>query len=315
MSGNPAIETQLLRKPEWLKVRPPGGAAYARLKSAFRSRNLHTVCEEAQCPNIAECWGGGTATFMLLGDTCTRGCRFCAVRTGNPRGRVDPDEPEKLADAVAEMLLDYAVITMVDRDDLPDGGADHVARCVERLKTRAPRVRVELLVGDFQGDPRAIDRIVRCGADVLAHNIETTEPLTPTIRDRRCSYRRSLDVLSMFKSQDPHRLTKSSIMLGLGEAEADVLRACADLRRAGVDILTLGQYLRPSHWHTPVVEYLSPARFDRFRETAEAMGFRYVASGPLVRSSYRAGELFTKNLLERRSCGGEAGSGGGCLDV
>ena len=297
------IATAVLPKPEWIKVRSPGGPEYARLKSELRSRGLHTVCEEAMCPNIAECWGGGTATFMLLGDTCTRGCRFCNVKTGNPRGIVDADEPEKLAEAVAALGLDYIVLTMVDRDDLADGGADHVSRCVERLKALDGDVLVELLMGDFEGDEAALDRVVASGADVLAHNLETTEALTRKVRDRRCGYRQSLDVLTRLKAKAKGRHTKSSLMLGLGESGEDVRRALGDLRGAGVDILTLGQYLRPTMWHAAVEEYLPPERFDAYREAAEALGFMYVAAGPLVRSSYRAGEFFLKGILERRRGG------------
>jgi lipoyl synthase len=269
------------------------------VKTALRSRRLHTVCEEAMCPNVGECWGCGTATFMVLGDTCTRACRFCAVRAGNPGGVVDPGEPDQLAEAVAELGLSYVVLTMVTRDDLPDGGGDHLARCVERIKARRPAVHVEVLTSDFLGDAGALARIASCGAEVLAHNLETTEPLTPAIRDPRASYARSLEVLARFKALAPARLTKSGLSLGLGETEADVRKTCADLRAVGCDLLTLGQYLRPSHRHAPVAAYLPPERFADYRAMAESLGFRFVAAGPLVRSSYRAGEFYLKRILDR----------------
>ncbi len=290
------------RKPPWLKVRAPSGERYARLKELFRRLDLHTVCEEAHCPNMGECWGGGTATLMLLGDTCTRGCRFCNVRTGNPHGAVDEREPEKVAEAVAATGLDYVVLTMVDRDDLQDGGADHVARTVEELKARSKgRLLVEVLVGDFQGDLAAIERVARAGADVLAHNVETVRRLTPRVRDRRSTYDRSLDVLAALERlAPPGTVTKSSIMLGLGETEDEVVDAARDLRARSVEILTLGQYLTPSSWHLPVEAYVPPERFDALRERTLALGFAFVAAGPLVRSSYRAGELFLESYLAQR---------------
>jgi lipoic acid synthetase len=285
------------RKPEWLKVRAPGGERYERLKSLLRRLDLHTVCEEARCPNMGECWGGGTLTLMLLGDTCTRGCRFCNVKTAARPGAPDPEEPAKVAAAVAELGLDYVVLTMVDRDDLPDGGADHVARTVEELKRRDRRVLVELLTGDFQGDRRALARVAASGADVLAHNVETVERLQPVARDARCGYALSLKVLCDYKYFAPQSYTKSSLMLGLGETEDECAAAFRDLRARGVDVLTLGQYLRPSAWHLPVEEYVPPARFEALRERALGLGFAYVAAGPLVRSSYRAGELFLASRL------------------
>jgi lipoic acid synthetase len=309
-SGDRAIaRPDVLPKPDWLKVRLPGGAAYTRVKSALRTRCLHTVCEEAMCPNMGECWGGGTATFMVLGDTCTRGCRFCAVRAGNPRGIVDPEEPDKLAEAVADLDLTYVVLTMVTRDDLPDGGGDHLARCVERIKARRPSVAVEVLTSDFLGDNGAVERIAASGAEVLAHNLETVESLTPRIRDARASYPRSLQVLARFKALAPSRHTKSGLFLGLGETEEDVRRACADLRAAHVDILTLGQYLRPSLRHVPVAEYLPPQRFAEYQALAESFGFLFVASGPLVRSSYRAGEFFMRKILDRARSAAPAATG------
>jgi len=292
------------RKPPWLKVRAPSGERYVRLKELFRRLDLHTVCEEARCPNIGECWGGGTATLMLLGDVCTRGCRFCNVRTGNPRGVVDGREPEKVAEALAAIGLDYVVLTMVDRDDLPDGGAAHVARTVAEIKRRDPSILVELLTGDFAGERAAIEVVARAGADVLSHNVETVRRLTPAVRDRRATYERSLGVLDLFRELAPARTAvKSALMLGLGETEAEVDETLRDLRARprATEIVHVGQYLRPSAWHLPVVEYVAPERFEALRERALALGFAYVAAGPLVRSSYRAGELFLRSRLASRT--------------
>ena len=288
------------RKPEWLRVRPPAGENYAHLKSLLRSLDLHTVCEEARCPNVGECWGGGTATIMLLGDVCTRGCRFCAVRSGNPHGVVDPDEPRKVAVAIADLSLTYVVLTSVDRDDLPDGGAAHFASTIREIKQRNPEILVEALIPDFQGDMEAVRCVVDAGPDVIDHNLETVRRLQTVARDRRAGYDQSLAVLRAAKAMRPGIYTKSSIMLGLGETEGEVLEALRDLRAVDVNILTLGQYLRPSAWHLPVQEFVSPDRFDAYREIAERMGFLYVASGPLVRSSYRAGEFFLESVVGRR---------------
>ncbi len=285
------------RKPEWLKIRPPGGEKYRALKSSARRLKLATVCEEAQCPNLSECWSGGTATFMLMGDTCTRGCRFCAVNTAKLPPPLDAEEPNHAAEAVAEMGLSYVVLTSVNRDELPDGGASHLANCIRAIKERTPDVLLEMLIPDFEGNRDAIHTIVETPLAVLAHNVETVERLTPTVRDPRASYRQSLDVLESAKSLDPNLLTKSSIMLGLGETEAEVVHTMKDLLSVGAEILTLGQYLQPSHWHLPVVEYVHPTTFDRLGEIARELGFAYVASGPLVRSSYRAGELFVEKRL------------------
>ena len=288
------------RKPDWLRVRPPAGENYVHLKGLLRSLDLHTVCEEAHCPNVWECWGGGTATIMLMGDTCTRGCRFCAVTSGNPHGILDIDEPRKVAIALSELDLTYVVLTSVDRDDLPDGGAAHFARTVREIKARSPRIIVEALIPDFQGDLEAVRTVVDGGVDVLDHNVETVERLQATVRDRRASYRQSLAVLEGAKGMREDIFTKSSIMLGLGETEDEVVQTMRDLRAAGVDILTLGQYLRPSTWHLAVEEYIPPETFDRYREIGESMGFLYVASGPLVRSSYRAGEFFLEKVIHAR---------------
>ena len=293
------------RKPEWLRVRPPSGENYAHLKTLLRSLDLNTVCEEAHCPNVSECWGGGTATIMLLGDTCTRGCRFCAVTSGNPRGAVDVDEPRKVAGAIAELGLTYVVLTSVDRDDLADGGAGHFARTIREIKARDADVLVEALIPDFQGDLAAVRTVVDASPDVLDHNIETVRRLQHPVRDRRAGYEQSLAVLRGAKSMRDGLYTKSSIMLGLGETHDEVLETMHDLRDAGVDIVTLGQYLRPSAWHLPVQEFVPPERFDAYRREAEAMGFLYAAAGPLVRSSYRAGEFFLENVLRRRGARGD----------
>jgi lipoic acid synthetase len=293
------------RKPDWLKVRFPTGANVDRIRSHLRRLQLHTVCEESLCPNVGECWRGGTATFLLMGEVCTRGCRFCAVKTAARPAPLDPGEPEKVGRTVASLGLRYVVLTSVDRDDLPDGGADHFARTVEALKREQPDLLVEILVPDFQGEDAALERVATCGADVLAHNVETVERLTPRVRDRRADYRLSLDVLARLKERSGGTMTKSSLMLGLGERDEEVEAAFRDLRSAGCDILTLGQYLQPSRRHLPVVTYLHPESFDAWRRRAGEHGFLYVAAGPLVRSSYRAGEFFVRALLRGEEGGGE----------
>jgi len=284
-------------KPPWLKVRAPGGESYGRLKGTFRGLGLHTVCEEARCPNVGECWNEGTATVMLLGDTCTRGCRFCAVTSGNPRGAVDVQEPEHVASAIATLELQYVVLTMVDRDDLPDGGAAHVARTVTRLRELRPDILIETLLGDFGGQMENVDASVDAKPDVWAHNIEVVRRLQRSARDARCSYERSFDVLRRVKARDPKRILKSSIMVGLGESDDEVLETMADLRAAGVDLVTLGQYLRPTPKHLAVERFVDPEGFARYAEEGEKMGFAYVASGPLVRSSYKAAEIFVRSVL------------------
>ena len=287
-------------KPDWLRVQAPGGGNYAHLKKVLRERGLHTVCEEARCPNVGECWGGGTATFMVLGDVCTRGCRFCAVNSGNPGGAVDVHEPEKLAEAVDATGLDYVVLTMVNRDDLEDEGARHVAACIGAIKRRTPQVFVEALIGDFSGRDRLVDVVCDAAPDVLAHNIETVERLQTAVRDRRSGFKRSLGVLSRANAHHLSPHTKSSIMLGLGEREDEIVEAMKALRQHGVDFLTLGQYLQPTPSHFPIQEYVHPTTFDAHREKGEALGFHYVASGPLVRSSYRAGEHFIRASIASR---------------
>jgi lipoic acid synthetase len=284
------------RLPPWIRTRAPGGSSYANLKHQLRERGLATVCEEARCPNVAECWGGGTATVMLLGEICTRGCRFCAVKTMKRPPAPDPQEPAKLATMIEGLGLSYIVLTMVDRDDLDDGGAAHVAEAIEALRRRSPELLVETLVSDFRGDPAAIATVVGAKPAVFAHNVETVERLTPTVRDPRCGYRQSLDVLREAKQLAPDVLTKTSIMLGLGETQDDLEQTFA-----GVEILTLGQYLRPTAKHLEVEEFVTPERFEELGERARELGFTYVASGPLVRSSYRAGELFVEKTLRDRT--------------
>ncbi len=287
------------RKPSWLKVPMPGGERYQKVKETLRGLSLHTVCQEASCPNVGECWGGGTATVMLMGDVCTRGCRFCHVKTAAHPPPLDPDEPRHLAEAVAELGLDYIVVTSVDRDDVPDGGAAHFADAIRRLK-EIPGLLVEVLTPDFQGDAEAVRTVCRAGPDVFANNVETVRRLTPVVRDGKAGYDQTLGVLALARREFPKVVTKSSIMVGLGETGEEIVETMKDLRAAGVEILTLGQYLRPSAWHLPVVEWVSPQRFAAFREIGLRLGFRYVASGPLVRSSYRAAELFLRGEIGAR---------------
>ncbi len=287
-------------KPDWLKFRPAGGERYAFIQNRLKTLDLHTVCREALCPNMAECWGGGTATIMIMGDTCTRGCRFCAVKTGNPKGVLDESEPEHVAQAVAELELDYVVLTSVDRDDLPDGGAAHFAQTVSQIKTMPRDIKVEVLVPDFGGQRESLETLIQSHPEVIAHNLEVVECLTPLARDRRASYRRSLDVLRMIKEIDSQMLTKSSLMVGLGESLDELDATMHDLLEVHTDILTFGQYLRPSARHLPVERYYRPEEFEQLEARGRELGFRYVAAGPLVRSSYRAGELFVKGVLKNR---------------
>lgn len=287
-------------KPSWLKVPLPQGETTAELRAILREHDLHTVCEEARCPNMGECWDGGTATFMVLGDVCTRGCRFCAVRTNREGTPVDQSEPAKVARATVAMGLRYVVLTMVDRDDLADGGAAHVAQTIREIKGLDGEVLVEALTGDFGGDSAKVETILAAAPDVFAHNVETVERLTDRVRDQRCGYRQSLDVLRRAKALRPETVTKSSLMLGLGESDREVEQALDDLRDANVDVVTLGQYLRPTIKHLPVREFVAPARFSALRQRALRKGFLYVASGPLVRSSYKAAEFFIEGVLRRR---------------
>jgi lipoic acid synthetase len=287
-------------KPPWLKVKAPGGERYTWIKGQARSLGLHTVCEEARCPNIGECWSGGTATFMVMGDSCTRGCRFCAVKTLRLPPPLDAGEPDKLAATIAAMALDYVVVTSVNRDDLPDQGAGHFAACIRAIRTAARDTLVEVLIPDFQGRADLLRTVSDARPDVMAHNVECVERMTEAVRDPRASYGQSLDVLRTLQALQPDRPTKSSIMVGVGETEEEVIRTMVDLRAVGCDFLTVGQYLQPSTKHLSVHEYVRPEQFERYRELGEQLGFASVASGPLVRSSYKAGEFFIRQTLTQR---------------
>ncbi|MWV41927.1 lipoyl synthase [Natrialba sp. INN-245] len=310
-----------VRKPDWLKSRPPSGREFADIRETLRERDLHTVCEEANCPNLGECWsgrsssrsgsageragadgdppageGGGTATFMLMGDRCSRGCNFCDVETGGMEP-LDPDEPENVAEAVAEIGLDYVVLTSVDRDDLPDQGAGHFAETIREIKARHPGILVEVLIPDFQGEERLVRKIIDADPDVIAHNVETVSRLQYPVRDRRAGYEQSLSVLAQVE-RESDTYTKTSIMLGHGEYDHEVYQTLADCRERGVDIVTLGQYLRPSRSHLEVQRYDHPDKYETWRRVAEEeLGYLYCASGPMVRSSYKAGELFVDAVL------------------
>ena len=284
-------------KPPWLKVRLPSGAAHRRLRDDFRRLRLHTVCEEARCPNIGECWSSGAATIMILGDTCTRGCRFCAVKTAKAGAALDPEEPARVAEALARMNLRYVVITSVDRDDLEDGGAGAFADTIRETRRRCPELTVEALVPDFRGDIHALGKVVDAAPRVIGQNLETVRRLTRYARDPRCGYEQTLQVLRNVKTLAPRIYTKSALLLGLGETPAEVLAAMQDLRAHDVDILTLGQYLRPTRRHLPVAEFLHPDRFREYADQGRRLGFRHVSAGPLVRSSYRAAESFVEQSL------------------
>ncbi|KTA95723.1 Lipoyl synthase, mitochondrial [Nakaseomyces glabratus] len=291
--------------PKWLKVPIPKGVNYHKLKKDVKELKLSTVCEEARCPNIGECWGGkdkskATATIMLLGDTCTRGCRFCSVKTNRNPAKPDPTEPENTAEAISRWGLGYVVLTTVDRDDLPDGGAHHLAETVIKIKQKAPKTLVEALTGDFLGNLEMVDVMAKSGLDVYAHNLETVEALTPHVRDRRAGYRQSLNVLKRAKETVPSLITKTSVMLGLGETDDQIIQTMQDLRAINCDVITFGQYMRPTKRHMKVVEYVRPEKFDYWKDKAIEMGFLYCASGPLVRSSYKAGEAFIENVLNKR---------------
>ena len=287
-------------KPPWLKVRAPGGERYTQIKGRARQLKLHTVCEEARCPNIGECWGGGTATFMVMGGICTRGCRFCAVNTSRNGMPLDPDEPANVAESIREMDLDYVVLTSVDRDDLPDQGAGHFAACITTIRQTAPKTLVEVLIPDFCGRTDLLDVVSDARPEVIAHNIECVRRLTPKVRDPRAGYDQSLLVLAHLKTARPEGLTKSSIMVGVGETEEEVIETMGDLRAVGCDFLTIGQYLQPTQKHLKIAEYVTPETFERYREVGERLGFKYVASGPLVRSSYKAGEFFISQYLRQK---------------
>ena len=285
------------RKPPWLRVRPGTGKRYQDVRKIVDDHKLATVCAESHCPNISECWNHGTATIMLMGATCTRACRFCAVDTGNPNGWLDPNEPHNAAKSVQLMGLGYVVLTSVDRDDLSDGGAQHYADCIRAIKALNPNTRVEALTPDFSGVADHVGTVVNSGLEVFAQNVETVERLTRTVRDPRAGYQQTLDVLQIAKNTNPEVLTKSSLMLGLGETDDEVLETLAALRDHQVDIVTLGQYMRPTKNHLPVARWVTPEQFAELRRKGLAMGFTEVAAGPLVRSSYRADQVFAGNNL------------------
>jgi lipoic acid synthetase len=289
--------TDIERKPPWLRVSVGGGERYRAVKETVTKHRLATVCEESHCPNIGECWNHGTATIMLMGATCTRACRFCAVDTGNPKGWLDLQEPTNAAESVRLMALNYVVLTSVDRDDLSDGGAGHYAACVKAIRALNPNTAVEALTPDFNGDRDAVFTVVNSGLQVFAQNLETVERLTHMVRDPRAGYQQTLDVLAIAKRANPSVLTKSSLMLGLGEGAAEIEQSLRDLRRHNVDIVTLGQYMRPTKNHLPVERWVSPAEFEALRTFGLGLGFTEVASGPLVRSSYRADRVFERNNL------------------
>ena len=288
------------RKPTWLKVKAPGGERYHKIKKRARQLRLATVCEEAQCPNIGECWGGGTATFMVMGEICTRGCRFCAVTTRRKGAPLDPEEPRNVATAIAEMELDYVVVTSVDRDDLENQGSIHFANCIREIRQYNPSTLVEVLIPDFRGNKKLLSNVVRAQPNVIAHNIECVRRVTKKVRDPRATYDQSLQVLATIKAQDPSMHTKSSIMVGVGEDPDEVFETMGDLRAVGVDFLTIGQYLQPNPKLLKVQSFIPPEKFAEYEQVGLGMGFSYVASGPLVRSSYKAGEFFINNFLRQQ---------------
>ncbi len=311
--GPAGRKKEMTRLPSWLKTPIPDSKNYQRLKKDLRGLNLHTVCEEARCPNISDCWGGGdkssaTATIMLMGDTCTRGCRFCSVKTSRAPPPLDPHEPENTSEAISRWGLGYVVLTTVDRDDLVDGGARHFAETVVKIKQKAPTILVECLTGDYRGDTEMVAIMARSGLDVYAHNVETVEALTPFVRDRRATFQQSIRVLDAAKKAKPSLITKTSLMLGLGETEEQLWDALRQLRAVNVDVVTFGQYMRPTKRHMAVHEYVTPDKFELWRQRALDMGFLYCASGPLVRSSYKAGEAFIENVLKKRQAGNPDGA-------
>jgi lipoic acid synthetase len=290
-----SVEAPILKKPDWLRVRVHGGPKFHEVKSIVHEHRLATVCEEAKCPNMSECWSRGTATIMLMGEVCTRACRFCSVNTGNPKGWLDPEEPANTARSVALMGLKYVVLTSVNRDDLPDGGAGHYAACVQAVREANPDTAVEALTPDFLGDLKAVEVVVDSGLQVFAQNVETVKRLTHPVRDPRAGYQQTLEVLAHAKRHNPAVLTKTSLMLGLGETNAEIEECLDDLRAAQVDIVTFGQYLQPTRNHYPIDRYVTPAEFDAYRELGLSKGFREVVSGVMVRSSYRAEQVLDGN--------------------
>ncbi|MEL6868190.1 MAG: lipoyl synthase [Pseudomonadota bacterium] len=294
------------RKPKWLRAKMPSGAKFSAVKQTVKEKRLSTVCEESMCPNIGECWNAGTATIMVMGSVCTRACQFCAVDTGNPKGWLDAEEPQNTALAVESMGLKYVVLTSVDRDDLPDGGAGHYAACVRAIKALTPHCAVEALTPDFNGVEAHVALLLDSGLEVFAQNVETVERLTHPVRDPRAGYRQTLGVLGFAKRYRPDILTKTSLMLGLGETDDEIMRTMDDLAEIGCDIVTFGQYLRPTVNHLPIERYVTPDEFNRYREAGLARGFLEVVSGPLVRSSYRA-----ERVLEKNNVGFDAAADGG----
>ena len=294
-----------MAKPEWLTIRPASTEKYDDVKNRIKELGLHTVCVEAHCPNITECWSSGTATFMVLGDVCTRGCHFCAVRKSQSGIDVDRMEPGKLAQLIREWKLDYVVITSVCRDDLDDQGSSHFAECIRAIKREAPSTLVEVLIPDFRNDTGALKKIVDARPDVVGHNIETVRRLSPGVRDRRASYDNSLSVLGKIKALDKIIYTKSAMMLGMGETDDEIIESMRDLRECGVDFLAIGQYLKPlsNGFYAEVKEYVTPERFEALRKRAISLGFKYCAAGPFVRSSYRAGEHFIKAMVQEKKSG------------
>ena len=288
---NPNKHIPIERKPKWLRIKSQNSSKFRELKEIVSHKKLHTVCEEAMCPNIQECWSHGTATFMLLGSVCTRACKFCAVDTGNPKGQIDAKEPKKVANSIAQMNLKYAVLTSVNRDDLEDGGAMHFAQTVVSIKKKAPGVIIEALVPDFLGKRESIETLLDSNVEVFAQNLETVKRLTHQVRDHRAGYEQTLEVLAYAKTYSPKTISKTSLMLGLGESEDELLEAFNDIRSADVDVLTLGQYMRPTINHLPVEKWYSPEEFLYMKNLALDIGFKEVASGPLVRSSYRADKI------------------------
>lgn len=296
-----------MNRPPWLKVKAPTSQGYQNIRSMLKELKLVTVCQEALCPNMEECWGGsaGTATFMLMGDTCTRACKFCAVKTGNPQGRLDLEEPQKVGLAISQMKLDYVVLTSVDRDDLPDEGSSHFAQTIHAIKKNNPKMIIEALTPDFSARYEFLEKLIREKLDVFAHNMETIKRLTPTVRDRRSTYEKSLLTLKRIKEINPHQYTKTSLMLGIGETKEEIVECLEDLRAIDCNVVTFGQYLQPTKRHLPMIEYIHPDIFDEYKEMAQKMGFLYVASGPLVRSSFKAGEFFMKGVIHANQASGQ----------
>jgi len=284
------VELLSLVKPTWLKMKIPSGENYVKVKKTLRNFNLHTVCEEASCPNVSECWNSGTATIMIMGDTCSRACKFCNVTSGKPSS-LDLEEPQRVAQAIREWNLRYVVITSVCRDDLDDEGSTHFAKTISSIREICPDTVVESLIPDFSGDEHFVKKIIDAKPNVISHNLETVRRLSPMVRDYRANYDQSLRVLKFVKNQNPQIFTKSSLMLGLGENEDEVFQTASDLRRCKVDIFTIGQYLQPSVVHLPVKQFIHPEKFNYYKVSLKKLGFLFIASGPLVRSSFRASDI------------------------